>query len=131
MDPEGAVRPASRIRSPSLPPAASQESANECRNWWGWRPGEADVGGAVGDDLEQPRGRHRAAGADPQVRQMGEGVAGTQAKVAVQRQGGLATKRHGALAAALAEDDHDLVVQVVVVAEQDAGGFGDANPGCR
>jgi hypothetical protein len=35
--------------------------------------------------------------------------------------------RHGALAATLAEHDHDLVVQVEVVGKHDAGGLGDAN----
>jgi hypothetical protein len=57
---------------------------------------------------------------------MRERVAGAQAKVAVQRQRGLATKRHSTLAATLAEHDHDLVVQVEV-GEQDAGGLGGAN----
>jgi hypothetical protein len=58
---------------------------------------------------------------------MGEGVAGAEAKVAVQGDGGLAAEGDGALAATLAEDDHDLVVQVQVVGQQDAGGLGDAN----
>src|SRR6266508_2804504 len=31
-------QPASRMRSPSVPPAASHEAANEWRSWWGCRP---------------------------------------------------------------------------------------------
>src|SRR6266542_1697311 len=60
---------------------------------------------------------------------MRERVAGAQAKVAVDREGGLAAEGDGALAAALAEDDDDLVVEVEVVGEHDAGGLGDANTG--
>jgi hypothetical protein len=51
---------------------------------------------------------------------MGEGVAGAQAEVAIDGQGGLATKRDGALAATLAQADYDLVVQVEVVGEHPA-----------
>jgi hypothetical protein len=37
-------------------------------------------------------------------------VAGAEAKLAVQGEGGLAAEGYGALAATLAADDHDLVV---------------------
>src|SRR6266542_9647 len=95
----------------------------------GVEAGEPDARAAVGDDLEQARGGHGAGAADPQGGQMGERVAGAQAEVAVESQGGLAAEGDGTRAAALAEDDRDLVVEVEVVGEHDAGGLGHPDAG--
>jgi hypothetical protein len=76
----------------------------------GVQAGQSDAGAAFGHDLEQARGRHGAGAADPQVGQVRERMTGAQAEITVDGQCGLAAEGDGALAAALAEDDDDLVV---------------------
>jgi hypothetical protein len=79
--------------------------------------------------LEQPRGRHRTGAAEPEVRQVGEGVAGAHAQVAVEGKGGLATKGDRSGPAALAEDDDHLVVQVEIAGEHDPSRLRDPHAG--
>src|SRR5947208_89567 len=58
---------------------------------------DAGVTAAAADHLGDARSGHAAELADPQPLQMGGGVAGTRAEVAVKRLGGLAAKRQGPL----------------------------------
>lgn len=65
---------------------------------------------------------------DPEPLQVGVGVAGTGASVLVDRLAGPVAERQGALAAALADHDHHVVLEVHI-AQPHAGDLGAAAAG--